>query len=249
MRFRFRTLLIVMALIALALGIGAPYYQRYRAICLAKEAGVAVIFEDSSQPWKPPHWTQVFRRVEWIKVGDDIDERELRAIWRRLGEVRQLTFSFYDMNGETATAIGQLSSLEKLDIGCAKPTPEELRAICNSRSLREIEFSATIRDEHFEALGKSQSLREIALGLATDRQLRLLSEIPQLECLRFYAADMEGNVSCKAIEALLMRHPRMTLRVNGAYQVNEEWWAELQKRFPESQIQAEQSMRTRKEAK
>jgi hypothetical protein len=92
---------------------------------------------------------------------------------------------------------------------------------------------------HFEALGKSKSLQKISIASSgvTDAQLRCLIEIPSLQFLWFSASDLKGTVPQSAIEALLTKHPNLTLRCSNSRKGNDDWWQNLQKRFPESKIE------------
>jgi hypothetical protein len=194
MRYRFRTLLIAITLIACALAIGAHYYRRYRAIDLVFQSGAHLSYEKQVPLKESGHWSKSFSRVDSIIAEDELNDQRLQEALKELPEVKRLHLRAESPSDQSATAIGKLSELRELDLSYHWIEPEQLEEICKSQSLELIVTQRPLSTPHFEALGKSKSLQKISIASSgvTDAQLRCLIEIPSLHFLWFSASDLKG---------------------------------------------------------
>jgi hypothetical protein len=239
MRFRFRTLLILIAVIGLVLAIVMPYYQRYRAICIVEERGGFLMSADYEET--EPQWKKVFGEILHVQNGGELKDQDFQFVIRHLPEIQSVGFYVDDLSLETIGIVCKLSQLKDVSVAGIKITSEQLEGICQSQTLSGIDFSALMNpftDEHFAALSRSKSLQRIDVSHTwmTARRLELLMEIPKLEYLEIKARDSEGNVPRQPLESLLQRHPSISLWCRGVKEDDEKWWTELQQRFPGSKI-------------
>lgn len=239
MRFRFRTLLIWVTLLACGLGAGTHYVNRYWAICVADKLGMTLSYEGQAKSNAEPEWMDAFKRVETVTSGKSLDDERLRYILSHLWEVRKVKMSFGRPAIETATVIGRLPSLEEFDFGLQWLEHGELEAICKSRSLKLIILGLPVDELECKALGKSRSLRKLSLpgSRLTGEQLMHLNEIPDLEFLWFSASREPSQSFREAFEALLTRHPKLAIRVSKIRDEDGAWWNGIRGRHPDCVIE------------
>ncbi len=216
MRFRFRTLLIFLTLVACGLGAGTHYVNRYRALCVADKLGVTLSYEGEGKNSAKPEWKDAFKRVEAISAEQSLDDERLRYVLSNLWDVRKVKMKWGRPAIETARVIGRLPSLEEFDFGLQWLEHGELEAICKSSSLKTIYLGLPVSDLECEALGKSRSLRKLSLpgSRLRSQQLMHLNQIPDLEFLWFSVKGKLSQSRREAIEKLVTHHPKLTLRVS-----------------------------------
>jgi hypothetical protein len=224
MRYRFRTLLILLTLVACGFGAGTHYVNRYRAICVADKLGVTLTYEGQATSKAEPQWRDAFKRVEAIRSEQSLEDERLRYVLSNLWDVRKVEMKWGRPAIETARVIGRLPSLEEFDFGLQWVEHGELEAICQSSSLKTIYLGLPVNDLECEALGKSRSLRKLSLpgSRLRGQQILALNAIPDLDFLLFTARLDLSSSSRDAIETLLTSHPKLELHLRLATPEEEE---------------------------
>lgn len=238
MQFRFRTLLIAIAVISVMISVYLHFSRRYDALELVRSRGGMICIQGDKNPYQEDNsWRAILWPVTRIRISSDLSEEETLLVLGKLNEVQSVHFYGNAVSSRIASAIGKLPNLEEFESGINTGVQsKDLKAICRAPNLRSVSLADYLERSHFRVLKETQSLTKInAQGMYLTRDnLQDLTSRPKIEELSF-PLDAR-NILRSDVERLLERHPYMMLNCPGGKAPGRAWWDELKTRFPNARI-------------